>query len=408
MRFLYEAMDRAGRSTRGSVEASSALEAADVLSQKGLFVESLSASPSGGGGGARVGLAQRFGASKSRLVANFSRDLAVLVSTGTPLIDALGALERQTQHAGFAGVIGGVRAKIEDGSPFGESLEPFDDHFDSVFRSLIAAGEAGGNLSEMLARVAELTERQARTRSTVIGSLSYPVVLVVLCSLVLVCVFSFVLPRFAGMFDSLQVPLPASTVVMLAISDVVRGYWWAMVIVALGSVAGLVLMLRDAGYRRRAIDIVLRLPILGRLLRDFALARIARVMGTLIQASVPFLEALELTRAGVSNPAYKGLLDRAEKCVLDGDSVTHAFGDASLVSPAFGEALRAGEQSGRIGEVLSRLADHMDLDNEQRLKQVTKLAEPLILSVMGVVVGIVAVSLFLPLFDLTATAGGGG
>jgi type II secretory pathway component PulF len=297
-------------------------------------------------------------------------------------------------------VIGGVRQKIEDGSPLGEAMAEYGDYFDAVYRSLISAGEAGGNLDVMLQRLAELTERQARTRSTVIGALTYPAVLVVLCLAVLGAVFSFVLPRFAGMFRSLEVPLPASTEVMLALSGVVRGYWWAMAIVVGLAGVGVVIGLRDAGNRRRAMDVVLRVPVIGKLLKDFALARIG--------ASVPFLEALELTRSGVSNPAYRSLLDRAEKCVLDGDSVTHAFTDTSLVSPSFSEALRAGEQSGRIGPVLSKLADHMDLDNEQRLKTVTKLAEPAILALLGLVVGAVAVSLFLPLFDLTAMAGGGG
>lgn len=408
MKFRYEAMDRSGRATRGSIEAATALEATDLLSQKGLFIESIAAQGDGAASGGGSDRLKSLGTSKTRLVANFCRDLSVLVSTGTPLADALDALERQTRHPGFREVVGGVLGKIQDGSALGEALGEYPEYFDAVFRSLIAAGEAGGNLDEMLVRLAELTERQARTRSAVIGSLTYPVALSILCLVVLLVVFTLVLPRFAGMFASLDVALPASTEVMLAISGVVRGYWWAIVGVLVVGVGGLVYAVRDAGVRERGVVWLLGFPVIGPLLKNFALARIARMMGTLIGASVPFLESVELTRDGISNPAYKGLMDRAEKYVMEGDSVSNAFNDSSLVSPAFAEALRAGEQSGRIGPVLSKLADHMDLDNEERLKAVTKLAEPMILSFLGVVVGIVAVSLFLPLFDLTASAGGGG
>ncbi len=405
MKFRYEALDGRGRPDAGVVEAATAVEAGDVLAARGLFVERV-VEDKGESRPATAGFVQRLGANKSRLVANFARDLAVLVNTGTALIDALNALERQCRYPPFAEVVGSVRGKVEDGSTLAEALEGESAHFDSVFRSLVAAGEAAGNIGEMLERVAVFTERQAKTRSAVLGSMAYPCVLLVIATGVLVSMFVFVLPRFAGLFESLDVALPASTEAMLMVSGVLKGYWWALLIVLIGGGGAGVWQIRTARGRRAAMGVALRLPMIGKLLKDFALARISRVLGILVQSSVPFLEALELTRKGVSNPAYAELLDDAEEGVMQGEPISAAFSRSDLASPAFVEALRAGEQSGRIGPVLSALADHLESDNEARLKTVTKLAEPIILAGLGVVVGVVAISLFLPLFDLTSMAGG--
>lgn len=405
MKFVYEGYDERGRPVRGSIEAESALDVGDLLAAKGLYVDTVKSADEEEEKSS--GLGGLFGPSKGRLVAGFSRDLAVLVETGTPLVDAVGAIERQCQQASFRKVISDVRSTLEDGTPFSEALAVHPGYFDTVYRSLISAGESGGGLSPMLDRLAELTRRQLAIKQQLVGSMTYPAALLVISGGVLAAMFAFVLPRFAGLFETLQAPLPPSTEMMLVVSMVVRGYWWAILIGIVAAVAGSTMYFRSEQGKEASTAALLRVPVVGKLMRDFTLARIARVLGTLLQSSVPFLEALELTRLGVSNPAYMKLLQQAETSVTDGEPVSAPFGRSQLISPAFAEAMRSGEQSGRLGPVLSALATHLEEDNEVKLRAVCKIIEPSILSLLGVMVGIVAISLFLPLFDLTAMTQGG-
>jgi type II secretory pathway component PulF len=193
---------------------------------------------------------------------------------------------------------------------------------------------------------------------------------------------------------------------MLGVSNLIRGYWWALLaMVAVGAPSAF-FYLRSEGGHEATMRGALRTPVIGKLMRDFTLARIARVLGTLLGASVPFLDAIELTKQGVSNPAYVKLLEAAAESVTDGEPVSSPFTRSPLISPQFSEAMRSGEQSGRLSVVLSALAEHLDEDNEVRLRAVTKIVEPAILAALGVMVGVVAISLFLPLFDLTSMAGG--
>jgi len=405
VKFVYEGYDERGRPVRGSIEAESALDVGDLLAAKGLYVDTVKSADEEEEKSS--GLGGLFGPSKGRLVAGFSRDLAVLVETGTPLVDAVGAIERQCQQASFRKVISDVRSTLEDGTPFSEALAVHPGYFDTVYRSLISAGESGGGLSPMLDRLAELTRRQLAIKQQLVGSMTYPAALLVISGGVLAAMFAFVLPRFAGLFETLQAPLPPSTEMMLVVSMVVRGYWWAILIGIVAAVAGSTMYFRSEQGKEASTAALLRVPVVGKLMRDFTLARIARVLGTLLQSSVPFLEALELTRLGVSNPAYMKLLQQAETSVTDGEPVSAPFGRSQLISPAFAEAMRSGEQSGRLGPVLSALATHLEEDNEVKLRAVCKIIEPSILSLLGVMVGIVAISLFLPLFDLTAMTQGG-
>jgi type II secretory pathway component PulF len=304
-------------------------------------------------------------------------------------------------------VLNDIRSSLEDGNPFGDALAEHPKYFDTVYRSLVSAGEGGGGLPGMLDRLASLTRRQLAIKQQLVGSMTYPAALLLISGCVLGAMFAFVLPRFAGLFETLQAPLPPSTELMLVLSGAVRGYWWAMLIGVIGGAVGVTVYVRSPSGKEAFVRGLLRLPIIGKLMRDFTLARIARVLGTLLQSAVPFLEALELTRAGVNNPAYVKLLEQAEQAVVDGEPVSAPFGRSQLISPAFAEAMRSGEESGRLGTVLSALAEHLDEDNEVKLRAVTKIIEPVILSLLGVMVGAVAVSLFLPLFDLTAMTQGG-
>jgi len=216
----------------------------------------------------------------------------------------------------------------------------------------------------------------------------------------------FVLPRFEGLFKSLDTPLPPTTKVLMAASHLLRERWYF----AAGGVALVGFSFKmwiTSTTGRLSIDrFSVRAPQVSKVTRSFATARIARVLGVLVAGKVPLIDAIKLTRLSSNNTLYQALLDRAEDAVTRGENISSAFADPVLIHPSVCEALRSAERSGQIGPVLLSMADHLDEDNEILVKSAASIIEPLILMILGVLVGGVAISMFLPLFDLTAAGGG--
>ncbi len=408
MNFEYRAYDNSGAETKGSIDASDSEDAVERLRRKGLFVVEVSKGDSGDRGPSRGRGGSGGGGGSKKQLALMARELSVLVTTGTPLVDALAAVERQADTEKWRSVINDVRTRVEEGSTLADALEARPEVFDPVFRSLIAAGESSGQLDEMLMRLATLTRRQLAARGSIIGALVYPALLLTVCCGVLTVMIAVVLPRFAGLFETLDAPLPASTKVLMGISGFIRAYWWGVVPGLIVGVVGLCLYIRTPSGKRVLDTVAIRAPQIGRLTRSLCVARIMRLLGTLLESRVPMMEALALTRDSVGNRHYAAIVEQAEDAVTRGESVSEAFSRSGLIPASTCEAIRNGEQSGKLAVVLSALADYMDEENQTTLKSLGTLLEPIIMILLGLVVGFVAVSMVLPLFDLTASAGGGG
>jgi len=279
-------------------------------------------------------------------------------------------------------------------------------HFSVIYRSLIAAGESGGKLPEMLDRLAKMLTKEIQVRSSITGAMMYPSILITVATSVLITMIVFVLPRFTGLFKSLDVPMPPTTVFLMAVSSLLRNYWWAvLLIIALGAVATH-LWLRTEQGRLFRDTLLIRLPLLAKLVRNLITARLARLLGVLISGHVPLMEALALTREAAGNLHYARLIGKAEKHVEHGEAMSLAFADEELIEPAVYEAVRNGEATGQTAQLLLMMSDFMDEENDTVIRSLTSILEPVILIVLGLVIGLVAVSMFLPLFDLTAMAGG--
>lgn len=419
MKFAYTAYDAKGHSRKGVIEAVGKLEAAEELRGQGLMVERVDASDdrspdmsilrsrsdpqSAGRRGAPRGRAGRL-----KGLVTFTRQLSVLVGTGTPLVDALESLERQFPDAEWRQVIADVRRRVEEGNTLTEAFEQHPRHFDTICRSLVAAGESGGNLAEMLDRLSALVRQQLHIRSSMIGALVYPVLLIVVAVIVLGLMVGFVLPRFAGLFETLDMPLPPTTQMLMGLAMFLQSYWWAALGGLVAGVIGAWFWWHSPGGRRVVHTVAVRAPQLGRIVRSFATARMSRLLGTLLQSKVPLLDALVLTRQASGNMHYEALLARVEQRVTKGDTISAALAGSDLIDPSACEAIRNGERSGRVGDVLMHLADFMDEENEVVVRSLTSVLEPVILIVLGVVVAFVALSTFLPLFDLTSMTQTGG
>ena len=272
---------------------------------------------------------------------------------------------------------------------------------------MVAAGESGGDLAEMLRRLAVLLQKRLHVRGAVLGALIYPCLLSVVSLGVLTLLLVFVVPSFAKLFVTLDSPLPPTTRALVIISDVLKSYWW---LVLGGVVAGVIAAkeyLSTPSGRNRLDVALVRLPVIGRITRNFATTGVIRMLGTLLVSHVPVLDALRLTRDSTNNGCYTRLLDKTEKAVARGETISSTFDD-ELINSSVYESIRTGEKNGQVGPLLLQMADLMDEENEVILRSLTSIIEPAILIVMGLLVGFVALSMFMPLLDLTAIAGEGG
>ncbi|MBY0261076.1 MAG: type II secretion system F family protein, partial [Phycisphaerales bacterium] len=330
------------------------------------------------------------------------------VSTGTPMVEAIASLERQLPPGDWRSTVEDIRSRIEQGAGLSAALEHHPRYFDAVSRSLIAAGESGGQLDEMLRRLSTLIRQQIKVRSAIVGAMVYPCLLITVCIGVLTTMMLFVLPRFEGLFETLHTPLPTTTLIIVEISRFMRAWWWAILLAIVPALVGTKLWLAGAAGGSWLDALLVRLPQFGKLFRAFATARVCRVLGVLVDGKVNLLDALALARESTGNVCYERLLARAEQMVTRGENLSAALAGTPLISDTVVEAVRSGERSGQLGPVLLSLAEFMDEDNEIILRSLSSILEPLILIVLGCLIGFVAVSMFLPLFDLATATGPGG
>ena len=404
MRLAYRAIDRTGQEVNDLLEAAGLEEAGEELRRRGLLVTSLTED-------SRTPVQRRHrsaGRRGRRLkeLAMFSRQLALLVRTGTPLADALGALESQLAPGPWRATVADLHRRVEEGTTLSDAMERHPGYFDQVCQSLIAAGESSGQLDGMLDRFAHLTRQQLKIWRTVSGAMIYPILLALVGVAVVVLMLGFVLPRFTGLFETLDAPLPPTTKVLMALSASLRSFWWAYTAAAVAVVTGVALSLRSPAGRRAMGSAVVELPWLGGIARDLLTARFARLLGVLLGSQIPLLEALSITRRSTGNGRYAELVAEAEESVVRGEALSTVLARSPLINPYVSEAVRHGEQSGHVSPVLLEMAEFMDEENDALIATLTRLIEPIMLIAMGIIVAVIAVSLFMPLFDLTSLTQG--
>jgi len=407
MKLEYQAYDQSGGEVTGTLEALDETDARETLARRGLFVTEVLAE-GGSVQGRRSATPNRPGRGGLKHLSMFTRQFYVLLSSGTQVVPALTALEQQMKDQRWRQVIGSVRARVEQGSSLSEAMEAFPGYFDTVYRSMVSAGESGGSLPGMFERLADLTQKRLHVQSTIRGALAYPILLISVALGVLTLLLLFVVPRFAELFASLDVALPPTTAILISLSDSLKSYWWAGLIVLVAAVVGLKAWLSTPQGRRARDTVLLKLPQFGPILKSFSTARIIRLLGVLMEGHVPVLEALKLTGSATTNVHYAKLIRRAQDLVAKGEPISASFANTDLVSPSVYETVRSGEHSGQVGPLLTNLANFLDEENEVTLRSLTSIIEPLILVMLGMLVGFVAISMFMPLFDLTSMTGPGG
>jgi len=407
VKLAYQAFDKSGQRVTDTIEAGTQAEAGEMLRRRGLYVTKVQTGEDGAAPAAAPSAGGRTQPRRLKSLALLTSQLHVLVSCGTPLVEALAALARQTRDARLREVVGDLQRRVEEGSSLSAALEAHPTYFGPLYWSLVGAGEASGDLASMLRRLADTLRKQVHIRNSLVGALIYPALLIAVSIAVLTLMFTVVIPRFGDLFRSLSVPLPPSTGVLVAASEMLLAYWYWIVPAAMAPGALLVAYGLTASGRRLRETVALSLPQVGRIVRRFTTARIVRLLGILLDANVPIIDALRLTRRSIRNHHYDRLLAKTEDAVTRGETVSSVWGDSHLVSPSVQEIVRNGERSGQVSAMLLSAADFLDDENELTIRSLTSIVEPIILITMGAIVGVMAVSLFMPLFDLTAMTQGG-
>ena len=407
MKLAYLAYEKSGRKVSSVIEAASVDEATEILSHQDMFVAEIhlatESNESEVGGKVRL---PRSGTKRLSRLAMFTRQLYMLLHSGTPLTQGLAALERQAQDKAWRTIVLRIRMGVEGGASLSEAMAGQPEVFDGVYRNMVAAGETGGDLPAVLDRLSNLIKKRVHTQNAVKSALIYPCLLTFVAFSVMVVLLLFVIPRFGELFTSLDMPLPPSTRVLISLSEGFRSYWWALGVVVVGLAFLIRFGLRSPRGKHFMDTLVLRLPLIGGLVRSFATARIARMLGVLMDSGLPAVQVLQLSRGATSNDHYAALMKRAEEAVLRGEPISSAFRGSRLISPSVYEATRSGEETGQVSTMLIDMANFMDEDNEISIRSLTSIVEPVILILMGLLVACVALSIFVPLFDITGLVDG--
>lgn len=402
MILTYQAVDNEGRRTSDTCEAAGPREGTELLRRRGLYVTQITEAGDRKKK-ASTGVSARGGVRLPiKMLVIITRQLAMMLRAGSAVVPAMTAITRQLKKPAHAMLFAEIIADLEEGLPMSEALRKHPRTFDAAYCAVVAAGEASAKLTEMFERLSVAVATQRRMRNKVIGALAYPVLLIFMCFHILLGLLFFVLPRFADMFKQLAVEVPTTTRWLLAVGSFISDEWPLLLVAAGLVVAGIVFTVVSAAGRQWMTNVQIRIPLLGPLRSRLIQGQVLRTMGTLLESGVGVLEALQLARGSTGNDRFGTLFDDIENSVTSGGRISDAFERSGLVEMHICQAIHTGEDTGNLGTAITYCADMLDETNEELVSTIMKLVEPVILIGMGFVVGGVAISLFMPLFDLTS------
>ncbi len=397
--FAYEALDSSGKLVKGTIESDSAESAAQTLTVRKLTPTSIAAAGHGLQREINIpGLRQR---TKPKDLALFTRQFASMTSSGLSLLRALTILEQQITKPGLKSAVRRIKADVQHGSPLSTAMAEHPDHFPTLMVNMVRAGETGGFLDEALGRIATMYEADAELRAKIKGAMTYPVI--VLCfSLILgIGVIVFIVPVFEKMFTDLGGTLPLPTKILIALSH--NAWWWvpAFLVVLIASVTAYRKAYRaNEAFQLKVDRLKLKLPVFGTLFTKIALARWARNLGTLLQVGVPALQALEVVGGTAGNAVIGSAMADVRAAVRGGRSMSEPMSEHPVFPPMVVQMVEVGEETGQITEMLDKTADYYDHEVKTATEALASAIEPLMVVVLGAVIGSMVISLYLPMFTI--------
>lgn len=401
--FEYQALDERGRKRKGILNGESLAAAKQKLREEGLYPVEIgeTSEQEGDPQRKREFALLRFRGVAGRDLSAMTRELATLLGAGLPLVQSLSSLMAQTANPRLKKILAEIREEINEGESFAGSLSRYPRVFSPFYVNMVRAGETSGTLHLVLERVADYTEMQQALRGRVLASLAYPVFMFLVGASVLFFLTTFIIPKIASIFQEMHQDLPLITRILIGTSDVVRSWWWGMLIAAAGAFFALRLAVRKSGRWALTLDrIKLKIPLTGNIFHKILLARFSHTLGTLLGSGVPLLTALEIAKRVVHNGPMAEAIGKTREDVSEGKSLAGTLSESGLFPPFVIQMISVGEQSGSLEAMLLKVSRSCEEEASSRLVVLTSLLEPVMILVMGALVAFIVVAILLPIFEM--------
>jgi len=409
--FAYSALNEKGKKVSGTIEGDNLRVANNKLSSKGLFVTEIK--EAGYQSGAQkfdvnnIDLSKLFNKSgvSSKDLTIMTRQLSTLISAGLPLVTALQTLPEQTDNQNLKKILISIKEDVEEGKSLASALTKFSNAFPRLYTNMVEAGEASGKLDLVLSNLAEYLESQLELRRKIKSALTYPILMLTVCTLVIVALFVFVVPNIIDIFTKQGAILPLPTRIMLVISNFITGYWYIVLIMFFGSIATFSWYYKQELGRAKVDSLLFKLPIFGKVYQKVITARVSINLSTLLNSGVDLLKSLEITKRLIGNVHVVKALDTARDRVREGASLSNEIANSKLFPTLLPHMIAIGEKSGQLEQMLTKAGESYEAEVNASLDGLTSLLEPLMMIVVGGVVLVIVISILLPMTDLINVIG---
>ena len=399
--FAYSAINAQGVVQSGEISATDLASARDALRGSGLLADMLQELKAPAQDDSRRGFMGRKKKVKPKSLQIFSRQFATMIEAGLSVVTALVVLEQQTDDAALAVVVADVRERVEAGAFLSEAMAAHPDTFNRLYIAMVEAGEAAGVLDTVLDRVATQIEKEQKIKRRVKGAMIYPIVVLSFASLVLAGMLMFLVPVFTKVFDTLGGDLPVLTQYIVKLSDGLRAYWFIIFPLVGAVIYGLRRWKKTESGRQVWDRLKLRLPVsIGQVVRKVAMARWSRTLSTLISAGVDIVKALEITAQTAGNWVVEDETARLRMRVQEGATIAQPLVESGIFPPMVSQMVKIGEESGELEKMLGKVADFYEDEVDASIQALTSIIEPLMMIGVGVMVGIIVIAMYLPMFKM--------
>ena len=401
--FRYEVRAPGGQTNSGVMNAVSIEAASDLLRSKDLYILQLVPAT---GGSSFAEFQERMAIALSpkpglKEVTNFTQQLAVMVKAGISIRAALEGIGDQTPNKRFQQMILQMRKDIESGKSFSDALNRYPETFSSLYLNMVKASEMSGTFAEMLERIVEYLTVQLETRQMVVGAMIYPGVIGFLATSVTIFLLVVIVPRFMGIFEGKEHLLPLPTKILMALSKSLQDYWYIYIGTVLALVVGIKVVLASPQGQLAFDQLKLNVPVMKKMFRALYISRSLHTMGELVNAGVPMLDTLRITGEVSGNSIYHNMWNAVGNSVKSGKKIAQTLQRNPMLPPAVIQLISAGEESGRLGEVLDSISKYYNKELKSTIKAVTSLIEPIMIVLMGGIVAFIAMSIMLPIFRMS-------
>jgi len=403
MEFSYTAKSNSGDIQSGRIDAADVDQAKRALREQSLFPIDVRKKGVGSGWGLLTGYSDKTALRKRDLL-TVTTQLAIMTKSGVDLASAFESLAEQSSNERVRKVLARIHGDVTSGKAVSEAMRAQADAFGDAYVASVAAGEAAGQLPEVLGRLADLQRSEIRNRATIRALLAYPILLATISSVVVSGMVIFVLPRFQKIFEQFEVPLPAITQVLVAFSDVLHQFIWIWLPVVIAAIVGLIVSWYSTSGRRWWDRAMLNTVVIRDVTRAFYIGRTFRLLGLMIESGVPLLEGLQLTRGAVRNSLYRDLFKELEDAILNGRGLASSLIRAGFVPPVAAEMVLTAERTGTLGMVTELMGAHYEDEGETHLRELATMLEPMIIVAMGIIVATIILAVMMPMFDIATLA----